>query len=567
MKSLFAALVVTLAGPALAAEVCAAARLRDTTLLATAAAQDKVLAASFQRAATACAERGDACDQARVECGGLLTSLIQKQINFDEGMWLRDLLLPYLGQQYSPTRTFGTFTLAPDASCNVDVASLLAASQRRQAQAARREGLFQEYALFAKWTETVQQQCRDRDAVEQQKSATVKAQSEQIAAVATAATAAELARKKAEADAKSKADEDARRLREAQELAAKQAVEQAKQRDLAIARAKQDQLDAEARAQKAQLDAEARNRQLQMEDEQRMKAEREQAQKTQEEKARLAEEQRFIKEREQKAVELKTYKKKLVAEAEATYKLALAEEESRRQAAVEAVSQSPAIAQAAVAQAADAERNRINAEHALAEARLKAERIEVDESFERSRGHLAALGGGGAFAYSNDTGSVTGGGLGAMITAHLGFWGQAPAAGLANGFEVALGARFFQALGTGAPREIEGHATARYFFGPLGVGLAGEGRSVDASLGVRAFGLGPSIGIAAVDTPHTRVIFSANWLPVGTAIDLTRITGEFEVSYEWFIVRVLGGSFAQQLSTGTTVGWQAAAFVGARLSW
>jgi hypothetical protein len=553
--------VLVVAGHAFAAAspVCEGPRLRDTSLLAAAAAQDKVVATAFEKAASTCTERGEACDQARVACGGLLTSILQRQAGFDEGVWLRDLLMPYLGQQYAPSRAFGTFTLARDASCNVDVAALIAASQRRREQAARREGLFQEYALFARWTDTALQRCRDRQAGAQQQSATAKAESEQLAAAAAAASAAELARKQAELDAKQRADEETRRLRAAQEAAAAQALEQQRVRELEHQRERAERLEFEQR-----------NRAVQLEEQARAKGDRALEQKSADEKARLEQAQRFVSEREAKTHQARAAKRQLVEEAEANYKLALTEESVRRQAAMDAVSQSPAIAQAAVQQAAEAERNRSAAEHALAEARLKADRIEIDDGYERSRGHVGLLGGGGALGYTNSTdpGALTGGGLGAMVTAHVAFWGQAQASGLENGFEVALSARFFQTLGGGAvPREIEGHATARYFFGPLGLGLAGEGRSFDASYGIRSFGLGPALGIAAVDTPHYRVLINASWLPVGTAIDLTRITGEFEISIEWFTMRILGGSFNQALASGAKIGWQAAGFAGVRFTW
>ena len=137
-----------------AADPCEAPRVRDTAPLVAAMAQDKVLGLSFLKAAGVCAERGEACDAVRLECATMLTSSIQKQVGFDEGQWLRDMLLPYNGASYPMTRTFGAAAIASDASCNVDVATLNASAQRRTAQAARRDTIFQEYNLYARWTQT-----------------------------------------------------------------------------------------------------------------------------------------------------------------------------------------------------------------------------------------------------------------------------------------------------------------------------------------------------------------------------------------------------------------------------
>jgi hypothetical protein len=105
--------LVLVSSNALGAEACEAPRLHDLAPLATAAAQDKVVSQTFSKTAEVCAERGPACDQARAECGALLTSIIQKQVVFDEGVWLRDMLLPYQGQQYPLSKVFGAAAIAP----------------------------------------------------------------------------------------------------------------------------------------------------------------------------------------------------------------------------------------------------------------------------------------------------------------------------------------------------------------------------------------------------------------------------------------------------------------------
>ncbi len=547
-----------------AAEPCENARIRETAPLATATAQDKVVAGTFSKAATTCAERGPACDQARAECGALLTTMLQRQVGFDEGVWLRDLLLPYLGQQYPMSRPFGAFTVAPDASCNVDVATLTAAAQRRTDQAARREVLLQEYGLYVKWAQAAQQRCRERVAADDQRAAAAKAESEKLAVVAVTAGAADQAKRQAEEAARKKAEE----AKLAQEAAARAAVDEAKRREEAELRLRQERLDAEKRAQQAQIDAEQRNRQALLEAEQRMRAERERERRELEQQAKLVEEARLVKERSERTAQLKTQKEQLLADADSAYKRALAEEAQKKQAAVDAISQNPAVAQAAVAEAAQANQARVEAERNLEAARVQASRMQIDDSYERARGHVALLGGGGVFSYSDGTTASTGGALGFNVTAHFGFWAEAPASGLANGFELALSARFVQALGPApTPREFEGHFTARYFFGPFGIGGAGEYRNFEAVFGIRPFGIGPSVGLALIDSPHTRAIFSLNWMPVGTAVDLARVGADLEVSYEWFTLRFAGGSFTQQFASASRISWQGAVFVGARLRW
>ncbi|MEW6435177.1 MAG: hypothetical protein AB1730_27060, partial [Myxococcota bacterium] len=223
MTRVFFVVCLTASSAALAAEVCEAPRNRDTAPLATAAAQDKVVATAFEKAAAACAERGPACDQARLECGTLVTSIVQKQAGFDEGVWLRDLLLPYQGQSYVPTRSFGAFQLATDASCNVDVATLNAAALRRTRQAARRDALLQEYQLYVRWSQDQLSRCKARVAAEEQRAAEAKAESERVAAAAAAASAAAAAA----AAAKAAQEAEARKRAEAQAAAQQEAQRRA----------------------------------------------------------------------------------------------------------------------------------------------------------------------------------------------------------------------------------------------------------------------------------------------------------------------------------------------------
>ncbi|MBL8909651.1 MAG: hypothetical protein JNM17_03000, partial [Archangium sp.] len=166
----------------MAADACDQPRLRDTNPLVAAIAQDKVMAQTFVKAAGACVEPGEACNAARLECGTLLTSTIQKQVAFDEGQWLRDMLLPYLGVSYPMTRTFGAAALATDGSCNVEVAVLQSAGQKRSAQAIRRDNLLQEYQLYARWAQTQLQKCKERQAAADVSNAAARAEAERLAA-------------------------------------------------------------------------------------------------------------------------------------------------------------------------------------------------------------------------------------------------------------------------------------------------------------------------------------------------------------------------------------------------
>ena len=536
--TVFLVVLASRAGAA-AGEVCDLPRHHDTGPLAIAAAQDKVLAQAFQKAALACTERSEACERARLECSGLLAAVAQKQASFDEGMWLRDLLLPYLGQQYGMTRPMGAFTVASDGSCSVDAASLTAAGQRRLAQSNRREALLSEYGLYEKWADATLEACKRRFLGAGQKPGVVAPESGRAVSVT---------------EARQKAGEAAQEDVQLAEAAAVKAREDQRLREEAEARVR----EAQERVRQEHLAFEARDREDR-------RAERNEG----EERARHLDEEKALAERSATVARLRAEKVRMVEEAELAYQQALANEESKRRAAVEAVSANPAVSQGAVAEAALAEKAREQAEQDLAEARFKAERLEIDDSFERSRGHLGVLGGGGATGWTDDSAAITvGPSIGALLTAHLGFWAPAPLKGLASGFEVAIGARVFKPFAQGpTPLELEGHVTARYFFGAFGVGAAGEFRVADRAFGFRPFGAGVALGVAVVDTPHVRVMLSGNWLPLGVAVDLARATGELEVSWQWFTFRVTGGSFTQRLTASAPVGWQAAVFAGARLKW
>ncbi len=569
-----------------AGEPCEAPRARDTAPLLTAIAQDKVVALSFLKAAGLCAERGEPCDQARLECAAVLSGTIQKQVAFDEGVWLRDMLLPYLGASYPMTRTFGPVTLAPDTSCNVDVATLEAAAQRRNAQAARREAVGQEYTAWGKWAQGQQQKCREQLAVDQAKAATTKAEAERLAAAAAVVTAAEALKQKQAQEAAAVRAEQERQAREAAEaraqkereakeaaVAAEKKQEEAERRareereqERKEAEARQEKLEAErkkeqkaaeAERKQEQKEAEAQRKQEQEEAEKKARAEKEEAER----KVKQAEERRLIDARNTRVAEQREYKARIVREAEAALDLAKGQELAKKQAAIAAIDQSPAIAQAAVAEAAQAEQGRIAAEKQLFDARQKADAIVIDDSYERSRGAVSIAGGGAA--------NAGGFGLGVLGLAHLGFWGDAPPEGMASGFEVRLWGQFLGQL-AGPPAVIaDSLLTARYFFGPFGVGLGGSVSASGPGLSTLGFGAGPSIGLTFMDTPQWRVGLNGTYLVLGGTIDPTRFKADVEVSWRFLTFQLHGGNQGMvQVPDGPMQAqWTLGLFVGLRASW
>ncbi|MBL9039423.1 MAG: hypothetical protein JNG84_12970, partial [Archangium sp.] len=217
---------------------------------------------------------------------------------------------------------------------------------------------------------------------------------------------------------------------------------------------------------------------------------------------------------------------------------------------------------------------RADAERRLSDAKVKAERIEVDESHERSRGSLSAQGGVGFGVLSSSEGESSGVLLGGQAAGHLGFWGTAPADGMASGLEVRVMGRYLQLVGgTGAQRVAEGRATIRWFFGRVGVGAAGEVRLVDTTLTLNStprsftgFGVGPSLGIALVDTPSTRLIFNASWMPIGSN-DLLRVVGDLDLHWKYFCLSLVGGTTTDPTAQPVRVGFFLAVMAGVRFGW
>lgn len=559
----------------MAADPCEQPRLRDTNPLVAAIASDKVMAQTFVKAAGACVEPGEACNAARLECGTLLTSTIQKQVAFDEGQWLRDMLLPYLGVSYPMTRTFGAAALATDGSCNVEVAVLQSAGQKRSAQAIRRDNLLQEYQLYARWAQTQLQKCKERQAAADASNATARAEAERLAAQNSAVAQAAALKAEQERKAREAAEAEVKRQqaeKDAAILAAKKKEEDDKLAKENAAKAEEqrrkDAMAMEEQRRKDAMSAEDRRREDMKAAEAARAKEREDMLKRQEQEkeaaaraAKEAEQKKFVSDRDQRVAAQKELKERTIREAEENFKRAKDEEALKKQAAVDAVSSSPAIAAAAVAEAAAAEKVRVDAEKKLYDARQRADAIVIDTSFERGSGSILAAGGGSAL----DTGF----GLGVMIAAQFGFWGQAPPEGLASGLELRLWGRYMGVVSGTPSRALDTLVTARYYFGMVGLGLAGEFRVLDPNFAAIRGGAGPSVALAFVDNHETRVNLGVNWMPVGNVIDAARLFADFEVGWRWLSFHLNGGltSRVDAMSGANVIGWQAGAYAGARLPW
>ena len=101
LTTLAGALVAT---ASFAAEPCDAPGARDLKPLQAAIASDEAVGAAFEATANACPPvPAEGCDAQKLKCGESLTQNLKRMVGFDEGAWVRDMLLPYLGQSYKPT--------------------------------------------------------------------------------------------------------------------------------------------------------------------------------------------------------------------------------------------------------------------------------------------------------------------------------------------------------------------------------------------------------------------------------------------------------------------------------
>lgn len=393
-------------GLVLAAEPCEAPRVHDVAPLTAAIAQDKAMAQGFLLAAGACASPGDACTKARLDCAGQLNTTALAQQNFDEGIWLRDMLLPYLGSYYPMGRSFPAAPLASDGSCNVEVATLNSAGQRRASQATRRDGLLAEYKLYQQWSQQQWQQCKDKLTALGAKDVAARQAAEQQAANAAAIAAA--AAVKAEEDRKARlaaetvaqqqqADKNAalKREQEARDAALteqkrREQVEAQRQQDAVVAQQKaaeaeqrrqQEVREAQYSAQQKAAEADAKRQQELREQEAKLQQNARDAAYA-EQKRREAVEDRRLKEardveRDRQEREFKAAEEaRLAQEKQRKEEQARAEaaEEKRKKDAEEAAAQKKREEEAAARKAKEVEENRQISERDAAVAAQKAQK-------------------------------------------------------------------------------------------------------------------------------------------------------------------------------------------------
>lgn len=539
----------------LADSPCDPPRIRDVKPLMKATREDRTVIDGYMKAIEVCKRPGDACDEARLACSATLTNVLNAQVNFDEGWWLRDMVLPYLGQQYQTAQPISIPNPLSDVSCNLDLAQLQEAAQRRAVQVERRAAILDEYPRYVKWANEAYKRCTDAAAADQSRQAMQRSEAERLALAAATAKAAEEKRLRELSDAKRRAEDEERKKKDAE------------------AEAVRKQQEAAAKAQRAQEDEAARQRRLQAEAAAKAKAEKDRAEWEAQEKARIAAEEQQVKQREADKDRARREKEALLAQAEEEVGMTQDEIARRRK-------ETLARLDAEDAAAAEVARKKLEL------AKKKAEGIKVDDSDERPRGELALLGGIGYGGLSQGASQGQGLLLGGEALLHFGIWGTAPVQGMASGFEVRLLARFLQSVTLGNLQTFDGQLTARYFFGHVGVGLAGEFRSfmseVNTSTAAPAtcagdcrrfttFELGPSIGLAMADTPHLRALLNVTWLPVGThpgTVDWARVVADFEVSWEWFVFDLAGGTLTDVTQGAPPrLGFFVAASFGVRLHW
>ncbi len=376
--------------------------------------------------------------------------------------------------------------------------------------------------------------------------------------------AEEKAKKAADDAAKAKASNDLKLKKQAEETekARKVAEEKSKRAQDEAERTKK---EAAARAEKQRQETESRAKKEAEESERRAKAEadkqkREAEENAQREKEKVAAEaqrkqdEKTVETRESRKQEIRKKKELLMAEPQANYEKAVDAANKSKAVAASAVKENPAAAQALVAQAASDQAAVQAAERKVFDAKQQADALEVDESDERSNGSLSFMLGAGLGSLISSEGSAGGFGIGLMGVGHLGFWGTAPAQGMASGFEIRASGRFFNALGAGAYRGFDGLATARYFIGRFGVGAGLEGRFVnsifekDMVSSTRReqlpIGVGLSLGYQFIDTPSTRFSVNAHYTPI-ISFDWGRISGDVEFSYRAFTLWIVGGTTTQ----------------------
>ncbi|MBX7097261.1 MAG: hypothetical protein K1X89_06100 [Myxococcaceae bacterium] len=556
--SAIAAVLVLFTSGAYAQAPCETPRARNTAALSEAIAQDDAMAQTFERTAAACASVGDACEQAKVRCSEQLAATLQRQVGFDDGAYLRDMLVPFQGQTYRMAAGVTQGTMLTDVSCNAEPSTLGLVAGRRKAQAERRRALLAEYPRWLKWTQDEARRCQELAAAAKaqdsaRSSDATKAAAATAAAAAAAAAAAKVAEDQRLAAAKDKLDAETRAKLDA-EAAAKAAEERAAKQ---LEAEKQARLDAEDRARREKEDAEE-------------KAKREQL---------TAEERAAVEEREQKKAEARARKAELEEKEKQRREQAKRDFEAKQRAAadehqrkLEQLKMSVGLTEdQRAAQLAEEQRQFDEAERLRQEqANKEISGIEVDVSDERQRGTLAGHGAAAYFGLGSGSGAMVGG---QFILRH-GFFGTAPASGLAWGLELRGSALILTSVGSATAASLISLAPeVRYWFGRLGLGVAFEwSRFGDTPVGLSpqtkiTQGIGPTLSLAAWDGPSSRLVLAVKWLPV-VSNQLDRVLGEAELGFGWLSITVQAGLLRDDSNLSTVrSGWYVGAGVGPRIRW
>ncbi len=541
---------------------CPRPNVRTTNALVNAIAQDEVMASGFENAAAACVHEGTSCDEAKVRCGQLLTATLQQQLSFDEGAYLRDMLIAYAGQQYRMTVPIAAAAALTDVSCNADSGSLKAAAARRKQQAERRKVVNAEYPRWITWVNGQYKSCTDHALVEKSRVDIQTAEASRLLAAAEAAKQAELIK----LDQKAAVERAAREKLE-QEAKAKEA--------LAAAQARQ-KADAE-RAQKDKLEEEKRLAEQKAETERRAK---ETAEQRAAREAQQAANAKIVADREGRKDAAEKKRQDLIDKEnlrEGDVKLKVEQSHQAAEAAhqkkVEELQRSIELSEADKI----AKLNEVDKEYAASEAKRKEIALKeiqaaggsIDRSDERLGGALSVHAAGGYFSLLGDSKPV----LGVQLTIRQGFWGTAPASGLASGIEIRATALFL--IATDAKSYIVQVAPEfRYWFGFFGLGAAFDYQRIQTAAGgpvggpagtaVDSIGLGPTLSLAAFDSPSSRLLFTARWTPFLNE-QYERITGEIEGGYQLFSFAVQGGVIKQ--NKAQPPGWFVGLSLGIRLRW
>ena len=554
--------VAALLGSTLAvAQECPRPNVRTTNSLVTAIAQDEVMASGFEMAAAACATEGVSCDEAKVRCGQLLTTTLQQQLSFDEGAYLRDMLVTYAGQQYRMMVPIASAAALTDVSCNTDAAALKAAAARRKQQAERRKVVNAEYPRWITWVNNQYQSCADRLAVEKARVDVQAAEAAKLLAAAEAAKQAELVKQDQKAAAERAAREKAEQEAKVKDQALK--AQQAAAAEQARAKAAAEQ------AQKDKLAEEKRLAEKKAEDERRAK---ESAEERAAREAQEAANAKIVAEREGKKAAVEKQRQDLIDKenqragaVKARAEAGRAAAEAAHQKKIEELKRSLEMSEVdKAARLAEVDKEYEAAEAARQEEARKAIDAApvVDRSDERLGGALSIHAMGGYFSIGTvDSKPV----IGAQLTIRQGFWGTAPASGLASGVELRATA-FFLISPDAKTYFVQVAPEIRYWFGFFGLGAAFDYQRIQLTAGAStdSIGLGPTLSLAAFDNPDGRLFFTVRWTPFLNE-QYERVTGEIEGGYKVFSFAVQGGVVKQ--GRATPLGFFVGASLGIRLRW